>query len=87
MPPTKDNKKEAEKAEPKSYEYQKIDLKTGLNDIAFKNKQVEMIRNLQYENEKLKQSAGRQRRQAGMPNIQGLRGLEGNLGMQHRRKG
>ena len=81
--PTKTEAKE----EPKSYEYQKIDLKTGLNDIAFKNKQVEMIRNLQEENRQLTQSAGRQRRQAGMPDIKGLRGLEGNLGMQHRRKG
>ena len=83
----KETPKPEAKEEPKSYEYQKIDLKTGLNDIAFKNKQVEMIRNLQEENIKLKQSAGRQRRQAGMPDIKGLRGLEGNLGMQHRRKG
>jgi hypothetical protein len=83
----KETPKPEAKEEPKSYEYQKIDLKTGLNDIAFKNKQVEMIRNLQEENLKLKQSAGRQRRQAGMPDIKGLRGLEGNLGMQHRRKG
>lgn len=79
--------KKEEKAESKSYEYQKIDLKTGLNDIAFKNKQVEMIRNLQEENLKLKQGAGRQRRQAGMPDIKGLRGLEGNLGMQFKKKG
>jgi hypothetical protein len=83
----KETPKPEAKEEPKNYEYQKIDLKTGLNDIAFKNKQVEMIRNLQEENLKLKQSAGRQRRQAGMPDIKGLRGLEGNLGMQHRRKG
>lgn len=79
--------KKEEKTESKSYEYQKIDLKTGLNDIAFKNKQVEMIRNLQEENLKLKQSAGRQRRQAGMPDIRGLRGLEGDLGMQFKKKG
>lgn len=86
MAKEKEPKKE-EKAEKKSYEYQKIDLKTGLNDITFKNQQAEMIRNLQQENLKLKQTTGRQRRQAGMPNIQGLRGLEGNLGMQNRRKG
>lgn len=86
MAKEKEPKKE-EKAESKSYEYQKIDLKTGLNDITFKNQQAEMIRNLQEENLKLKQTTGRQRRQAGMPTIQGLRGLEGNLGMQHRRKG
>lgn len=79
--------KKEEKTESKSYEYQKIDLKTGLNDIAFKNKQVEMIRNLQEENLKLKQGAGRQRRQAGMPDIRGLRGLEGDLGMQFKKKG
>ena len=66
----------------KSYEYQKIDLKTGLNDIAFKNKQVEMIRNLQEENMKLKQSSGRKRRQAGMPEVRGLGKLKGNLGGQ-----
>jgi len=87
MPPPKENTKEAVKAEPKSYKYQKIDLKTGLNDITFKNKQVEMIRNLQEENLKLKQSAGRQKRQAGMADVKGLRGLEGNLGMQFRKKG
>lgn len=87
MSKEKEKAKEAEKAESKSYEYQKIDLKTGLNDIAFKNKQVEMIRNLQEENLKLKQGAGRQRRQAGMPDVKGLRGLEGNLGMQFRKKG
>ena len=83
----KETPKEQQKAEPKSYEYQKIDLKTGLNDITFKNKQVEMIKNLQEENLKLKQSAGRQRRQAGMPDIRGLRGLEGDLGMQFKKKG
>ncbi len=83
----KETPKEAEKAESKSYKYQKIDLKTGINDIAFKNKQVEMIRNLQEENLKLKQGAGRQRRQAGMGDVKGLRGLEGNLGMQFRKKG
>jgi Zn/Cd-binding protein ZinT len=87
MSKEKEKAKEAEKAESKSYEYQKIDLKTGLNDIAFKNKQVEMIRNLQEENLKLKQGAGRQRRQAGMGDVKGLRGLEGNLGMQFRKKG
>jgi hypothetical protein len=87
MSKPKENTKEVSKAEPKSYKYQKIDLKTGLNDITFNNKQVEMIRNLQEENKKLKQGAGRQKRQAGMPDIKGLRGLEGNLGMQFRKKG
>jgi hypothetical protein len=87
MSKPKENTKEVSKAEPKSYKYQKIDLKKDLNDITFNNKQVEMIRNLQEENIKLKQGAGRQKRQAGMPDIKGLRGLEGNLGMQFRKKG
>lgn len=82
----KETPKPEAKEEPKSYEYQKIDLKTGLNDIAFKNKQVEMIRNLQEENIKLKQSAGR-RSQASMPKIQGLQTLKTNLGRQFQKKG
>lgn len=86
MAKPKEPAKTEAKEEPKSYEYKKIDLKTGLNDIAFKNKQVEMIRNLQEENLKLKQQTGRQRRQAGMPDIKGLRGLEGDLGMQFRKR-
>lgn len=87
MSKEKEKAKEAEKAESKSYKYQKIDLKTGLNDIAFKNKQVEMIRNMQEENLKLKQGAGRQRSQANMPKIQGLQSLKNTLGRQFQKKG
>lgn len=83
----KPKQKETKESELKSYEYKnKIDLKSGLNDISFNNKQVDMIRNLQSENVKLKQLAGRNRRQSSMPKIAGLRGLEGNLGMQGRKK-
>jgi hypothetical protein len=83
----KETPKEAEKAEAKSYEYQKIDLKSGLNDIAFKNKQAEMIRNLQEDNLKLKQTTGRQRSQSTMPKIQGLQSLKNSLGRQFQKKG
>jgi hypothetical protein len=80
----KETKKE-EKTESKSYSYDKIDLGTGLNDISFKNNQVKMIRDLQNENVRLKEMAGRGKaRQASMPKIQGLGTLKGNLGMQFR---
>lgn len=84
MAKEKETKKE-EKIESKSYSYDKIDLKTGLNDITFKNNQVKMIRDLQNENVRLKELAGKGKsRQAGMPRIQGLGTLKGNLGMQFR---
>lgn len=79
----KETKKE-EKTESKSYSYETIDLKQGLDDISFKNNQIKMIRDLQNENTKLKQTTGRKARQASMPKIQGLGSLKGNLGMQFR---
>lgn len=83
----KDLKKEPKKEEKtasKSYSYETIDLKQGLDDISFKNNQIKMIRDLQNENAKLKQMTGRKARQAGMPRVQGLGTLKGNLGMQFR---
>ena len=80
----KETKKE-EKTASKSYSYETIDLKQGLDDISFKNNQIKMIRDLQNENVRLKEMAGgRKARQAGMPKIQGLGTLKGNLGMQFR---
>lgn len=80
----KEPKKE-DKKESKSYSYETIDLKQGLDDISFKNNQIKMIRDLQNENVRLKEMAGRAKsRQAGMPRIQGLGTLKGNLGMQFR---
>ena len=79
----KETKKE-EKTASKSYSYETIDLKQGLDDISFKNNQIKMIRDLQNENTKLKQTTGRKARQASMPKIQGLGSLKGNLGMQFR---
>ena len=79
----KETKKE-EKTASKSYSYETIDLKQGLDDISFKNNQIKMIRDLQNENTKLKHTTGRKARQASMPKIQGLGSLKGNLGMQFR---
>lgn len=82
----KETKKEDKKAS-KSYSYDKIDLGTSLNDISFKNNQIKMIRDLQNENVRLKDLAGgKKARQAGMPKIQGLGTLRGDLGMQFRGK-
>lgn len=83
----KEPKKE-EKKESKSYSYETIDLKQGLDDISFKNNQIKMIRDLQNENVRLKELSGRGKsRQADMPRIQGLGRLEGNLGRQFQKKG
>jgi hypothetical protein len=77
--------KETKKTEEK--EDEKSSLSQRLNDITFKNDQVQMVRNLQSENAKLKQMVGRRKSAANTPRIQGLRGLEGNLGMQFKKKG
>jgi hypothetical protein len=82
----KETKKEDKKAS-KSYSYETIDLGAGLNDISFKNNQIKMIRDLQNENVRLKDLAGgKKARQAGMPKVQGLGTLRGDLGMQFRSK-
>jgi hypothetical protein len=77
--------KETKKTEEK--EDEKSSLSQRLNDITFKNDQIKMVRNLQSENAKLKQMVGRRKSAANTPRIQGLRGLEGNLGMQFKKKG
>jgi hypothetical protein len=77
--------KETKKTEEK--EDEKSSLSQKLNDITFKNDQIKMVRNLQSENAKLKQMVGRRKSAANTPRIQGLRGLEGNLGMQFKKKG
>lgn len=66
----------------------RIDLAKRLNDITFKNHQIQMVTDLQSENAKLKDMMGRRRGGGqGTPRIQGLRGLEGNLGRQFHKKG
>jgi len=77
--------KETKKTEEK--EDEKSSLSQRLNDITFKNDQIKMVRNLQSENAKLKQMVGRRKSAANTPRIQGLRGLEGNLGMQFKKRG
>lgn len=77
--------KETKKTEEK--EDEKSSLSQRLNDITFKNDQIKMVRDLQSENKKLKQMVGRRKSAANTPRIQGLRGLEGNLGMQFKKKG
>jgi hypothetical protein len=56
-------------------------LKENLDDIAFKNSQVEKIKNMQEGKEKLKDSLGRQKAKvaasAKMKGLQGLQGLQG----------
>jgi hypothetical protein len=62
----------------KSYEFEKIDLKKGLNEISFRNSQIADIRNLQMENAKLKDAAGKSSsKKSGLSNIKGLAGLKG----------
>ncbi len=66
------------KEEKKSYEYNKIDLKSGLNEITFNNKQAMTISALQSENQKLRDSMGRKgSKKAGYTKIKGLNGLKG----------
>jgi hypothetical protein len=79
-------KKAEEKKEEKP---SRIDLAQRLNDVTFKNDQIKMVRDLQSENAKLKQMVGRRNRRGGseMPRIQGLGKLEGNLGMQFKKRG
>lgn len=77
--------KETKKIEEK--EDEKSSLSQRLNDITFKNDQVQMVRNLQSENAKLKQMVGRRKSAANTPRIQGLGKLEGNLGMQFKKRG
>jgi hypothetical protein len=77
--------KETKKTEEK--EDEKSSLSQRLNDITFKNDQVQMVRNLQSENAKLKQMVGRRKSAANTPRIQGLGKLEGNLGMQFKKRG
>jgi hypothetical protein len=91
MPTPEDkNKKTKETAEKKTEAAapNRISLAKKLNDITFKNSQVQMVTDLQNENAKLKNMMGR-RRGGGQdsPRIQGLRGLEGRLGMQFKKKG
>ena len=66
----------------------RIDLAKKLNEITFKNSQVKMVTDLQNENAKLKSMMGRRKGASqGTPRIQGLRGLESNLGGEFRKKG
>lgn len=55
--------------------------KQNLNEIAFKNSQIEKIRNMQEGKEKLKDSLGAQKAKvasaAKMKGLQGLQGLQG----------
>lgn len=82
----KETKKVEEKEEEKP---SRIDLNQRLNDITFKNDQIKMVRDLQSENAKLKQMVGRRNRRGGsdMPTYRGLGKLEGNLGMQFKKRG
>ena len=77
-------KKAEEKKEEKP---SRIDLAQRLNDVTFKNDQIKMVKDLQSENKKLKQMVGRRKSAANTPRIQGLRGLEGGLGMQFKKRG
>jgi hypothetical protein len=64
-------------------------LQQKLDAITFKNKQVKTIQDLQAENTKLKDMMSRKgsKRSNSVPRIQGLGKLEGNLGMQFKKRG
>jgi len=71
----------------KKVEAPKTTLAETLSKISAKNKQITDIRNLQNENQKLKDMVGRKKekgRQAGsgFGNIKGLQGLQTGLGQQ-----
>jgi len=71
----------------KKVEAPKATLAETLSKISAKNKQITDIRNLQNENQKLKDMVGRKKekgRQAGsgFGNIKGLQGLQTGLGQQ-----
>jgi hypothetical protein len=80
-------KQPEKKAEEK--EEKKPSLQQRLNDITFKNNQIKMVQDLQSENTKLKEMMTNRsrKRSSNMPRIQGLGKLEGNLGMQFKKKG
>jgi capsule polysaccharide export protein KpsE/RkpR len=91
MPTPEDkNKKTKETAEKKTEAAapNRISLAKKLNDITFKNSQVQMVTDLQNENAKLKNMMGR-RRGGGQdtPRIQGLQTIKNTLGRQFMKKG
>lgn len=75
--------KKAETAAPN-----RISLAKKLNDITFKNSQVQMVTDLQNENAKLKNMMGRRRGGGqGTPRIQGLQTIKNTLGRQFMKGG
>jgi hypothetical protein len=66
----------------------RISLAKKLNDITFKNSQVQMVTDLQNENAKLKNMMGRRRGGGhGTPRIQGLQTIKNTLGRQFMKGG